>query len=88
MAQNDPRTTAKAQPLTKKAPPMAVTVDQLVEAARKVLESRGFRVQQVEEAVAAEAVAATERSEANVANDSEDAAIAELKQFANDYVKE
>lgn len=67
---------------------MAVTVDELVALAQKVLESRGFRVTQAGEAAAAEAVAAQERSEANAANASEDETIAAFKQAANDYTKD
>lgn len=67
---------------------MAVSAEELLAQAQKVLEARGFRVTQVSEAVEAEAKAAAERGEANAANASEDEAIAAFKQLANDYVKE
>lgn len=67
---------------------MAVTAEQLLESAQKVLEARGFRVVQAGEAAAAEAVAARERSEADTANMTEDDAISAFKQLANDYTKE
>lgn len=67
---------------------MAVTAEQLLEQAQKVLESRGFRVTQVTEAEAAEAVARKERDEAVEANVSEDDAINAFKTLANDYTKE
>lgn len=67
---------------------MAVTAEQLLEQAQKVLEARGFRVTQVSEAVDAEAVAAKERGEANDANSSEDSAIETFKALATEYTKE
>lgn len=67
---------------------MAITAEQLLEQAQKVLEARGFRVTQVGEATAAEAIAARERSEADTANASEDDAIAAFKTMATEYTKE
>lgn len=67
---------------------MALTAEELLAQAQKVFESRGFRVTQVGEAVAAEEVAARERGEADAANLSEDEAISAFKQMAKDYVKE
>jgi hypothetical protein len=64
------------------------TAEELLAAAQKVLESRGFRVVQATEAGDAESIAARERSEANEANAGEDAAIDSFKQMANDYTKE
>lgn len=64
------------------------TAEELLEAAKKVLEARGFRVTQVSEAEQAEAVAAKERSEANEANSGEDAAITAFKDLASEYTKE
>jgi len=66
----------------------APTAEELLEAARVVLESRGFRVTQASEAEAAELVAAKERGEATEANVSEDTAIAAFKDLASAYTKE
>jgi hypothetical protein len=67
---------------------MAVTAEQLLDQAKKVLESRGFRVVEASEAADAEAKAAAERAEANAASTSEDEEITAFKQLANDYTKE
>ena len=64
------------------------TAEELLAAAQVVLESRGFRVTQVTEAVAAEEVAAKERGEATASSETEDSAIATFKQLANDYTRE
>ena len=67
---------------------MAITVEELLALATKVLESRGKRVVEATEAADAEAVAARERSQADAANASEDEVIAAFKTAANDYVKD
>jgi hypothetical protein len=66
----------------------APTAEELLTAAQRVLESRGFRVVQADEATAARTKFETEQGEADSANASEDEAIATFKQLANDYTKQ
>lgn len=67
---------------------MAITAEQLVEQAIKVVEARGKRVVEAGQATEAQATAAREQSEADAANLNEDQEIATLKQLATDYNKE
>ncbi len=67
---------------------MAISAEELLVQAQRVLEARGFRFVQDTEAADAERKAAAERAEANDANLAEDSAIDVFKQMANDYLKE
>lgn len=67
---------------------MSVIAEQLLEQAKKVLEAKGMRVVEATQATEAEAVAAKERSEADVASASEDVEIEAFKTMAAEYTKE
>lgn len=65
-----------------------ITIEDVLAQAQRVLEARGNRVIQVDEASAAIAKSIQEQAEADTANIDEDTAIEELRTVANDYTKE